>query len=372
MAVDLAALQEAVGGALGGLVSTTVLYPLDTCKTIFQAEAETGDRRKYKSTWDVFRQFLERRDLACFYRGLWTKNVQSVISQFLYFYSYNYFKRAYLRRNKEPTLGPGANLVVAAAAGVCTVIVTQPLDTAAARLQTSQSSRRTGIKAALWEQSWKEAYDGLTASLLLVSNPAVQRQKRWEDNLRRASSVAGNRQMKLPPVALSAFAAFLIGALSKTAATVVTYPMIRVKLVLQTHGKKDCDSEDRRERQAKNVKTLRDAFHLILDKEGVFGFFKGLQAQVLKTVLQAALMMMIKEKISQGTSVLLLLLQRSLRTGRRVNGNVAVPDLKKETVSSSAAFHQRVAVSVKMIPKGPKRITQGSVRSEEPQTIAIQ
>lgn len=48
MAVDFKSLTEATSGAVGGLLSTTILYPLDTCKSKYQAEARAGASRKYK------------------------------------------------------------------------------------------------------------------------------------------------------------------------------------------------------------------------------------------------------------------------------------------------------------------------------------
>lgn len=39
--VDWESVAEATSGAVGALISTTVLYPLDTCKTKFQAELQT-------------------------------------------------------------------------------------------------------------------------------------------------------------------------------------------------------------------------------------------------------------------------------------------------------------------------------------------
>uniref|UniRef100_A0A2N9EI95 Peroxisomal adenine nucleotide carrier 1 n=1 Tax=Fagus sylvatica TaxID=28930 RepID=A0A2N9EI95_FAGSY len=38
MGLDLESISEATSGAIGSLVSTTILYPLDTCKTKYQAE----------------------------------------------------------------------------------------------------------------------------------------------------------------------------------------------------------------------------------------------------------------------------------------------------------------------------------------------
>lgn len=48
MAVDFKSLTEATSGAVGGLLSTTLLYPLDTCKSKYQAESKAGVARKYK------------------------------------------------------------------------------------------------------------------------------------------------------------------------------------------------------------------------------------------------------------------------------------------------------------------------------------
>lgn len=42
-------LSEATSGAVGALVSTTILYPLDTCKTKYQAEVQAQGHQKYRS-----------------------------------------------------------------------------------------------------------------------------------------------------------------------------------------------------------------------------------------------------------------------------------------------------------------------------------
>lgn len=50
----------------------------------------------------------------------------------------------------------------------------QPLDTASARMQTSTFGKSKSLWATLTEGSWSEAYAGIGASLILVSNPAIQ------------------------------------------------------------------------------------------------------------------------------------------------------------------------------------------------------
>lgn len=58
---------------------------------------------------------------------------------------------------------------------------------------------------------------------------------------------------------------------------------------------------------------MLDAIHLVWSHEGLLGFYKAIQAQILKTVLSAALMLMIKEKISKGGSSFSISRQNFLR-----------------------------------------------------------
>ncbi|KAI4988675.1 hypothetical protein ZWY2020_035915, partial [Hordeum vulgare] len=87
------------------------------------------------------------------------------------------------------------------------------------------------------------------------------------------------------PVALSAFSAFLLGAISKSVATILTYPLIRCKVMIQAADPDD-DDEDESERtgpgNSRPPKTMLGAMHAMWNKEGIPGFFKGLHAQILK------------------------------------------------------------------------------------------
>ena len=74
----------------------------------------------------------------------------------------------------------------------------------------------------------------------------------------------------------------------------------------------DDDNESERPSKSRAPKTMLGALHAIWTKEGIPGFFKGLNAQILKTVLSSALLLMIKEKISKFTWVSLLAMRRYL------------------------------------------------------------
>lgn len=74
----------------------------------------------------------------------------------------------------------------------------------------------------------------------------------------------------------------------------------------------DSEENGNGEAKPKSKKTISGAMYAIWRKEGLLGFFKGLPAQNLKTVLSSALLLMIKEKIAKTTWVLILALRRYL------------------------------------------------------------
>lgn len=314
MGFDLESLSEATSGAIGALVSTTILYPLDTCKTKYQAEVRARHQQKYRNIADVLWEAISTRQVLSLYQGLGTKNLQSFISQFIYFYGYSLFKRLYLQKSGNKSIGTRANLILAAAAGACTVIVTQPLDTASSRMQTSEFGKSKGLWKSLSESTWREAFDGLGISLLLTSNPSIQytvfdqlKQRLLRRRLKRKTGKEPS------PEALSAFSAFFLGALSKCVATFLTYPAIRCKVMLQAA---ESDEDGINQTPQRNKNTVSDALCSIWKREGPLGFYKGIQAQILKTVLSSALLLMIKEKITKTSWVLLLALQKILSMTR--------------------------------------------------------
>ncbi|KAJ7977983.1 peroxisomal adenine nucleotide carrier 1 [Quillaja saponaria] len=315
MSLDLESISEATSGAIGSLLSTTILYPLDTCKTKYQAEARAHGQQKYRNLSDVLWEALATRQVLSLYQGLGTKNLQSFISQFVYFYGYSYFKRLYLEKSGFKSIGTKANLIIAAAAGACTAVVTQPLDTASSRMQTSAFGKSKGLWKTLTEGTWSDAFDGLGISLLLTSNPAIQ--YTVFDQLKQKVLIGKqNRDRGSSPEALSATTAFLLGAISKSIATILTYPAIRCKIMIQAA---DPNDEGNVKTHRRSRKTLSKVLCAIWKREGILGFFKGLHAQILKTVLSSALLLMIKEKISATTWVLILAIRRYLLVKRSTN-----------------------------------------------------
>ena len=145
MQLDLESLFEATFRAIGSLVSNTVLYPLDTCKTKYQAEVQARNQRKYRRISDVLWEAVSKRQVLSLYQGLGTKNVQSFISSFIYFYGYRHFKKLYLKQTGNKSIGTTTNLIAATMSGVWTMLITQPLDTTSSRMQTSEFGKSKGL-----------------------------------------------------------------------------------------------------------------------------------------------------------------------------------------------------------------------------------
>jgi len=315
--VDWESLAEATSGAVGSLVSTTVFYPLDTCKTKYQAEVKSeGGNQKYRHLTDVLKEAIKEKKVLSLYQGLTTKNLQTFTSQFIYFYGYSFFKQLYLRKSGKKSIGTTANLAVGVAAGCCTVILTQPLDNASSKMQTSAFGKSKGLWSTLTEGSLGDAFDAIGISILLTTNPAIQYTVFDQLKLRLLREKNQNARSNgavSKAVALSALSAFVLGAISKTVATILTYPAIRCKVMIQSAN----PDEEESQKKPKQPKTFFEALRAIWSKEGIPGFFKGIQAQILKTVLSSALLLMIKEKISKFTWVALMAVRLHLITNKK-------------------------------------------------------
>lgn len=127
---------------------------------------------------------------------------------------------------------------------------------------------------------------------MLVSNPALQFMM-YEALKRRVT------EWSKKPSALTFFA---IGALAKTFATVLTYPLQLIQTKLR-HGRSDHSVS-----QLPPGAGVIQMCLYILKNNGVAGLFRGLEAKLLQTVLTAALMFAAYEKIA--STVLSLLIRK--------------------------------------------------------------
>merc|ERR1712230_139403 len=332
---ELSPFGEALVGAVGGIISNAIVYPLDTVKTRLQAEEKadkehklalangsSGDAvevRRPPGGREMVAQIWREGNVFGFYRGFHANMLNSFSMQFAYFYWYTIVRRTYLKRAHGTTmqhhikLNTLTELVLGALAGALGQIFTIPVSVIATRQQLAEKSTTfaSTLKAILSEDGVTGLWRGLKPSLVLTVNPAIT-----YGVFERLRSALIAEDVKMSP-----YQAFCMGAISKTLATVVTYPYILSKIRLQ--AKYDDDEEtaqiegaEPKRKRIEKYKGAIDVLKQIYKQKGFAGWYQGMQAHILKAVLSQALLFGIKDALE--VNVILALVYLSSKNGRAI------------------------------------------------------
>ncbi|MED6173004.1 hypothetical protein PIB30_055338 [Stylosanthes scabra] len=267
------------------------------------------------------------------YGGLMPSLVGTAASQGVYYYFYHIFRNraeeAALTQKKigisDGSVGMLSSLFIAALSGSLNVLLTNPIWVVVTRMQTQRKeSNKTdpdmGLLVVDGEKSLpppadkplpydtkhviQEVYEeggiggfwnGVLPSLIMVCNPSIQfmlyetmliKMKRRPDGNKKGSN------------GVTAFEVFLLGALAKLGATVVTYPLLVLKSRLQAKQDKTGDIRHR-------YKGTWDAVIKMINYEGLYGFYKGIGTKIVQSVLAAAILFMMKEELVKSVQSLL-------------------------------------------------------------------
>jgi len=325
------ALINGLAGAGGGIIAQLITYPLQTVNTRQQTERDLKTEKRKHGTIEQMCQVVKHEGWGRLYGGLAPSLAGTAASQGVYYYFYQIFRNkaeaASLERMKigigDGSVGMFSSLVVAALSGCLNVLLTNPIWVVVTRMQThSKISKKShpgqtlsvtpdetipaaselppyGTSHAI-QEVFDEAgvwgfWKGVFPTLIMVSNPSMQFML-YETMLkrlkkRRALSKKGNN-------GVTALEIFLLGALAKLGATVVTYPLLVVKSRLQA---KQVFTGDKRH----HYKGTLDAILKMIRYEGFNGFYKGMSTKIAQSVLAAAVLFMVKEELVRGARLLL-------------------------------------------------------------------
>ncbi|TIC12187.1 hypothetical protein E3Q14_01865 [Wallemia mellicola] len=322
MSNELSPLGIAFSGALGAVVSNGLVYPLDTFKTRIQArdannkeDSEDNEDEEdselsnelqlmpkdslIKGVIDIFR----KEGIAAAYGGFGASMINTFSQQFAYFYWYGAVRTAWIKsttKNGQPVLlSTASELLIGALAGKQDSSSDQDSDFVSVGRQIIKEDGITGL--------WR----GLKPSLVLSVNPAIT----YGAYEKLKSAVIGGYIPLLSSLSnegrMSPWGNFILGALSKTAATVI---MAKVRVMAG-----DSVNEDKTIRSEQDKKTLKKnagALKLLLQiykKKGMIGWYKGMHAQIVKAVLQQALLFVLRDIFEKYTLMGVLIL-RGLRS----------------------------------------------------------
>ncbi|KAJ2486432.1 hypothetical protein IWW37_005625 [Coemansia sp. RSA 2050] len=290
---------HAISGAGSSALALLLIYPLDTIKTRLQVQTRVeGDgcsnERRLKDPVDAVHKIVNSEGISGLYAGLGSNLANQLVNGFVYFYAYSVVRKFALRVGSPDggrSLSTAVELAVGAVAGMINQLITLPIGVVATRQQTAHVGERRGWVERVSEIIQVEGVGGLWAGLkpamLLCSNPAIT----YGVFEKVKGALVSDRQSQV----LTAAEAFWVGALAKTLATVVTYPYIMAKVRLQWRP-----SKEEREREGESVvyRSSADVLRKVLRTEGVAGWYRGMQTQIVKAVITQALMLMIKESFT--------------------------------------------------------------------------
>lgn len=158
----------------------------------------------------------------------------------------------------------------------------------------------------------------MSAYTLLCLKPALQ----YTVFEQVKTAVVAKRQQKK----LSASEAFLLGMVARAIATVVVFPFLRAKVLMQTQqkggeddGNSDSSANDTNTNTGNGVSNNMSMVALlskIFSEQGWSGIFQGLGPELTRGVFSAALMLMIKERIGDTVKAMLSSKQKKKGTAQ--------------------------------------------------------
>ncbi|OQS04436.1 Mitochondrial Carrier (MC) Family [Thraustotheca clavata] len=273
-------LATATSAALGGCAASVILYPLDTLKTRMQNQSKDGN------------ESVIPKDVAgvlSLYKGVGYKATQSTLSKFLYFYAYTNMTNMLLSKNAK-SLSTFMNLIVGYLAELFHLPLSLPLEVIITRMQTSKNQTKQSFMQLLqtmWEENEGKLsgfYKGFSAYFVLCLQPAIQFTAFEQVKIIYLKSKAAK--------SLSALEAFILGAAARSLATLVVFPYIRAKVLVQAESKSVATADD-----STPSESIPQILSRLVQEEGVGSLYRGLSPELTKGALSAAFMLMVKEKI---------------------------------------------------------------------------
>jgi len=299
---------RAVCGALGSVVSMTLLYPLETLRTRLQIDPSlltqkrktSSESYQYRSSLHLIYYLYMAGGFSMLYRG-WASLVLALsVTNFVYFYSFYGLREFFLVTDQQIVSTDFACGIIA---GILTVIVSNPFWVINIRLKLQGTTYKKGDNNnnRTRDDNYNKHYHGIihcfltiirnkdsgiaslwsgsTSSFLLVLNPTIQfvtyeALKRW--NILGAS----------PLISITICHA-INSAIAKMIATIVTYPL----QVIQTRCSAGYNNN-------KNTLSMQIKKILLQPNKNILqSLFCGLESKLLQTTLTTVIMFLVYEKL---------------------------------------------------------------------------
>ena len=316
----LPALGHALAGSTGATISTISTYPLSLIITRLQTQRQLrrcnsqGPSADYTSIQDAVKKIYTQEGVQGLYTGLIPDTVKTIADSFLFFLAYNFLRQCRTRNytDRSSRLPVLDELGVGFLAGAFSKFLTTPLANVVTRKQASSvltkpsapkpvdsGSFRSIALEIHCEKGIRGFWSGYSASLVLTLNPSLT--FFFFENLKRAL-VSRNQRRDT-----SSQATFLLAAISKALASIITYPFSLAKSRAQLSSRlvttepgsnsQDISRGSSRTTQPKNEMS-ENVFATILDiirHGGLTALYDGVGGEVLKGFFSHGITIFIKD-----------------------------------------------------------------------------
>lgn len=263
--------KEVISGLTAGSVTTLIVHPLDLFKVRLQLLITSTTKKGYRNLWSeiVGSDLSLTREL---YRGLTVNLVGNTIAWGLYFASYRVAKDYLINYNhrirNDKDLSSWMYLLASASSGMLTTVLTNPLWVIKTRMMSKANSDLTSMKVLrdlIKNDGVQGLWKGLVPALVGVSQGALH--FTCYDTLKH-KLVLKNRDSD----EITNLETIAVTSVSKMLSTSAVYPFQLLKSNLQSFQASENDFK------------LLPLSKIIYSRSGLLGFYKGLSANLLRSV----------------------------------------------------------------------------------------
>ncbi|CAO3613714.1 unnamed protein product [Cunninghamella blakesleeana] len=290
--------DQALAGFTAGLISTTILHPLDVIKIRFQVDSEKTSTKRplIGGTIKSFKSIVQQEGVfRGLYRGV-TPNVAGATASWgFYFWWYSLIKK-HMKKDDQGKLSAFQHLLASAEAGAITAIITNPLWVIKTRMCTTTRYTQDAYKGLIdglsrlaKEEGIRGLYRGMVPALFGVSHGAIQfmayeEMKKWRNDVRHDQGETPKDELNAK---LSTTEYLLMATSSKVTAAVITYPYQVLRSRLQNRETRD------------EYRGVIDCIKKIKSAEGLVGFYKGLAPNVIRVLPGTCITFLVYENMTQ-------------------------------------------------------------------------
>ncbi|PVU94038.1 hypothetical protein BB561_002836 [Smittium simulii] len=289
---------NAISGSASSALALAIIYPMDT-----QVQ-NSHHTEQYKGIFDGIKKITLAEGVSALYSGLGPNLINQSLSGYIYFYFYAYLKNRYtelVKIKNGSSLPTPIELSIGVLSGVFGQCITLPINLISSRQQMSSGGNSKSVYSII-SDIYKTSgllgfWKGFGPSIILCTNPAITYglfEKIKQYIIRR--KIRSGAVSDIDSAFLTSIEAFVAGALSKVAATVITYPYISAKVRLMYKPTKE---EIEKFGDDVVYSGTLDVLKKLLRIYGIQGWYMGMRVHIIKSLFTQALVLMFKEFITK-------------------------------------------------------------------------